>query len=308
MNVLPFVFTLLMVIGMMAISDFNRTLVLSKECAVYQAHLKGIWYIDHQLQKRLYRKIGGKELEEEDKIYFRDEWIGSQASCLNLFSLIDENQRDQPLFQVAHRYLTKLYSPLLPEKEKEKSAYMKKVLNSLLDAEQEAMLNEKSAQSLAKLALPDKKLRWVYYKMLRGTLPYDLSQGNGYPPLEEVVIFRKTKQNPLPFNYAHPFLLEQVLGEEVVAKVIEREKELVFNKKKKKEVLRNTPLSKDELKEVISELSAQLKPEELTLLSYERSRNKPPIFWIDQATHVAMRYFPDENNHSQKEKKSGSGD
>ncbi|MEM7174411.1 MAG: hypothetical protein AAF443_00575 [Chlamydiota bacterium] len=286
--------------GILSAAGLNRSLSLSKKCITCKAWLEGNWKIYNKLQTRLYKQRGGKELEEKP-IYFRIEWIGAAESCLNLYSLIRDSARNQPLWEMACDYLMRVYAPILPTEKKKRNQWMKQFLRLLLDVQQEALAEHRKMVPLAEIELPNEEMRQLYYKMLRGTNPYDLSKPIGYPPLKEVIAFRKGSKKPVPFRYAHPILLEEALGKNIAAAIVEREKELVFDKEKKKEIMRNTPLKKSELQAIINEHQATAKEKNVALLNHSNfSSNRPPIFWLDPETRIAMRYFPCDQKKTQK--------
>lgn len=283
----------------MSMASFNRTSDLIKKSASDSVCLRGYWGIYNELQNRLYQRKGGKELEE-NLMYFREQWIGSQESCLNLFPLIEETARKQKLWDIACSYLEKLYAPILPKQKKT----IKKILELLLNLQQEALLEEKALISLFEITLPDSDLQELYYKMLCGTNPYNCETSEGLPPLHEIVFFKKNRA-PILFRYAPPVLLEEVLGKDNVAAIIEKEKEKLFDKETKEDKMRNAPLSKKELQSIMDKAGKTWSEEKKQLLNFERQSNeKRPISWVDATTKRTLKYFPYEQKKIRKNSNS----
>ncbi len=262
-----------------------------------QAHLRGYWAIYNGLQQRLFEKQGG-EKEGLDP-YFRVAWLGSKTTRLNLFFLLDASERESPLATVICRYLARLYGSLFGKQESERHQRCQAILNSLLDVQKKRWDKEKKLTPLHSIHLPDPDDDALYRAMLCGLFPCDFTGKQGRAPLREVILFDPKGKKTPSFRYASLTLLEEVLGKKVTAAIRQKEREIITHPVTKEERVRNTPLSRRELEEILSELNAQSAREKLALLGMWKTHEQPPLFWVDAQQQVSVKYFPDDK----KEKK-----
>lgn len=297
MHSLLFVFTLLTVLGTAALANSYRARSRFQDYGRAQAQLKGYWEIYNGLQQRLFEKQGGEKEEEEP--YFRVAWLGSKASRINLFFLLDASERESVLAEVTCRYLVRLYGSLFGEKESDRYKRCQKILNSLLDVQKKRWDKEKKLTPLCSIQLPKPDEDQLYRAMLCGLLPCDFTGKQGRAPLKEVILFDPKGKKKPSFRYASLTLLETILGEQVSTAIEKKEREMITDPVTREERVRNTPLSRQELKEILGELRIQVKEEKLALLATWTTRKEPPLFWVDERQQVSVKYFPDDK----KEKK-----
>jgi len=237
MNILPIVITIVLILGMFSLSQFQRNSSLKQDRSTYIAYFRGLRETRNKLEETAYlserkslmkekvkptpKKSKNENKERKAPLFFRDKKLGWSEGRLNLSSLLEENKISETLLTLAADYLTELYghaeffpSDPIP------------LLNLLISK----LKKGTELVPLQELELNNEAL----YKMLRGTHTYDLKKQVGYPPFNHFFTFEKRKGPPINFKYANEILLQVVLGKETTHALIKMEKEKQANKPLKK--------------------------------------------------------------------------
>lgn len=218
MSFLPFVFTFLLLLTLVAsflftsvIGTARESKLIVKQHAAYHALLskqnKEAFkkYRKKDDKDKIERKKEPKAVENEDKAprAFHD---GSEASKMNIYALYDTGnpQLQHHVKQTLIRLIEILYGSYAFAKGKDVAFSIVK------------QLMEKEVESLEEVKFKSPALDAIYYKMLKGT-------NTSYPALSEYVRIDK-KVKPIHFKYAPKEVLRAALGEELASKLFELER------------------------------------------------------------------------------------
>lgn len=98
-------------------------------------------------------------------------------------------------------------------------------IESLLDAFSLKSLQKDEIEKVSDLFPEDPFLQQLFYKMLKGSYPYDLKSKKGYPPIEDFFHIDKESSYTLCLPYASYQALTAFVGEASSEKILEIEKE-----------------------------------------------------------------------------------
>ncbi|MBM3184036.1 MAG: hypothetical protein FJZ64_01870 [Chlamydiae bacterium] len=218
MNLLGLVFSLL------ALLSFGASLAIDKQMAAKRLHFSYTGnavahrHILNHYESELYSSLKSIPKESEKSEDPKKEPrlpppppINPPCARLNLFPLLEQSEEEKKvLYETAAKFLRTFYGPTLFEK-KPKQEYV--LLSSLLEEMKKERI-KKGSISFEKIALPNRELSSLYYKMLKGTKKYDSAKKIGYPSFLDYFKLDSTPSK-ICLNHAHPHLLSLFFPEKV---------------------------------------------------------------------------------------------
>lgn len=219
MNILPFVFTFLLLLTFMSSLMFSCYIRLTREKEILLTSHDTYLSLLSQQQKELYQQrkpetksspsaksISPKKGSSEN---FRDHQHGADASKLYLFAMIHDSDEAVRLSiqKIACRLIENLYSAC----DFYQTANKKEIAQTIVNE----MCTQK-IKTLEALKLKDPELDTIYYKILKGT-------SSGYPTLAEYCHLGKTLGAPIHFRFASTPVMQAAIGKELAAKLFNLE-------------------------------------------------------------------------------------
>jgi hypothetical protein len=128
--------------------------------------------------------------------FYRKKWEGAKVGRINLYSIIQTDASNSPLYKVALAYLKQLYGDYMSTN-KNDPARIQKVFDEVLRIQKTLLRQGKDPFELFEIKLKDPRLNAVFYKMLKGTNLYDLETNKGYLPLELAIEFSESANAPI---------------------------------------------------------------------------------------------------------------
>lgn len=226
MNILPFVFTFLLIFASLSITFFKEV----KSCTLTESTLEGYSrtkrVVSNTLIKKAYQKIKSDPAVKKEAAKTRKAHYVSKRSFFppldnakfNLAALVKEptDAKLHPLYEVLARLLRILYQERVFSKEKEE-----KIEYRLMDVILKKARQISDVESLSELYPDDPMLKRIYYKLLRGTNQY--SRTEGIAPLSDFVKF-DTEAKAASLAFASPVLLEALFDADAAVKIVEEER------------------------------------------------------------------------------------
>jgi hypothetical protein len=279
MNILPFIFTFLILLSFGSYALLQQRLATTFESKSYRGYMRAERLVRNRTQSKLYyrkKSIDQKETSEktEPKDFENPRTIfpPSESSRFNLYSLFHDNPSPL-LYEAAVKLLNILY---------QHTPFFKKDLAyRMVDAWIEKGHGKKEC-AWVDLFPDDPPLREIFYKMLKGTNHYDRSSHPlvGYPPLEDFFHLNHDKNKAVCFPFASEPILSAFFEEKVVLAILDKET-LKAQKDRKKYFLDQT-----ELQVLLKDKSPQIT--ELFNWDTRRSPNEY-IKEIDPKTQITCR-------------------
>ena len=206
MNVIPFVFTILLILSYSMAASFQGKLLSHRNQKAYTALCKAELHILRLSEERQFKSLPGDLVKIEKKPSTRNQTRTSEplelpevnpvCAKLNIYELITKGQNDQAaLYETAAKMIRTFYQNELFKKEKR---FEYKILDAIL-AGAKTKLEGKNTLALETIALSDKTLQPFYYAFLKGTKHYKVSE-IGYPPL---IDFWKIEKDPAKICLFH---------------------------------------------------------------------------------------------------------
>ncbi|NGX51381.1 MAG: hypothetical protein K1060chlam2_01247 [Chlamydiae bacterium] len=281
MNLLPFVITIVLILGMFSLSQFENANSLQKEKNIYVAYFEGLRKARNHLEDSAYKRrresnskrgtsSSSKAKDEVKELpFFRERKLGWSGGRLNLSALLSASQKYRGVEKIAVEYLEALYGT---------NDTFPKNLKPLLKALIVKLTASEELTPLHEVELDDPKMQALFYKMLRGTQTYDLMGGEGYPPFDHFFTFQGEEIAPINFHSASELLLEVVLGKSGAEELIERERAKVGAHPN----ALKSPLKRGEIELLLGE--------KLPLFNLKTQKTiKNPESYTDQETKITVR-------------------
>ncbi len=255
MNILPLIFTFLIIFSCIAFSFLKEV----KSYALIETTLHGYNRTEQALTNAIARKTYNKI--KEDPIQKKEREKGSpkvikeyvsrryffpalENSKFNLSPLIQEGGQFKlhPLYEPLAKLIRQLYGNNLFTKEKKSEKLEYRLLDEMLKRAK----RRSDVQELAELFPEDPALKKLYYQMLKGTNQF--SEQKGIPPLGEFLAIQKSDK-AICISFASVPLLKALFGEDVSSSILKIEKEkwsesgkyYYFNKQDLEMALMQTP-------------------------------------------------------------------
>ncbi len=215
MNILPFVFTFLILMGIASMTLFKGVSSTALESRCVEGSILMQRAMRSKLAKKTFRDITKTEHEPNSKKpktpkslkkTYESPRKAKSLSEASKFTLSTENQL---LYEPAARLLKLLYGHA--------PFYEERLEYKILDE----ILWKKDRKDFVDPFPEIEPLKTIYYKMLKGTNIYDLQTKNGYPPLSDFFSLGKQK---IFFYHASLPVLTAILGEKLTKQVIAEEK------------------------------------------------------------------------------------
>lgn len=235
MNLLPFVFTFLLLLTFLNSFMFNSAFrTIREKEVILTEHRSYLSLLSKQNKDRFGKKRPSKEKqtpppprtppdpndEEEDDRQarfanktgqdYRDVQMGCEGSKINLWLLIhgQNTQLREALQKTLARLIQILYEPYSFYKTSNKRDIAQEIIKAMID---------QKIESFERLQFSDLELDAVYYAMIKGT-------NTGYPPLTEYCRLEKDSTPPIRFRFASKPVIRAAIGEELSQKVFSLEK------------------------------------------------------------------------------------
>ncbi len=289
MNVLLFVFALLMILGMTSYAKMQTFLV--------GTGLQG-QYLEHMQQKRqnlvadqqylLYQNYTGIESDKPDEEEQEPKTQVKAVSKINVALFLNKQLSEQHGADAENakilflRLVEILYGKQEFYKEMlhKRPHFMEQLIAELIDKCADLPKNLQNVKQLANLKLSDEQLQEVLAKMLLGNMPAEKKQlkADQYPPLGEFISCSKAKK-PFRLQLLPPELLLALYEDENIVKDIMKKRDSYFNQVKNK--------YKTEFNNLSSKLQDEFKYEFETkaplgfenMINYEISKSTPKNKW-----------------------------
>lgn len=284
MNILPFVITILLILGMFSLTQLKQ--IRSPETKIYISYFETLRQTRNALAHEVYQKemkkqsknnassTGNQKSNNEDVPYFRDQYFGCKEGRLNLYSLLEEKQNSL-LKEVATAYLRTLYGHL-PD-------YSDALLDDLLEAQAAYIAANHEPVPFYELTFKDPKKHEKYYRFIRGTNTYDLKT-KGFPPLEDFFTFNADQKKPMLFNYAPEVFLNVVFSTEFTAEIRKEEHEAQKQDNKRTSCFNREGLLIKANEKMISDANSKM-----DLFEFKSKRAKKTISTTDEKTGITVR-------------------
>jgi hypothetical protein len=224
MNILPFVFAVLLILSYGASASFQSRIESRRN---QKAHLglrkTELNFLRHS-EAEHYKELPGiavkikKEKPAATRVRKQNESkpipINPVCCRLNLYPLLDDGRNKHPnLYETAAKLLRTFYSTALFSSEK---GFEYKLLDAIVCAGKSS-LKEEFSLPIETLDLNDPQLQDIYYTSLKGTKKCSLGR-KGYPPLIDYLKIER-KDEPICLFEAHPHMLTVFFGQKT-AKIV----------------------------------------------------------------------------------------
>lgn len=227
MNLLPFVFTFLLLLTLLTSFMFSSAIRITREKEIVLAEREAyLTLLSKQNKDRFDKKRPPQKKQERgpqkksrdrqkkfaDKNHqdFRDVRMGYEGSKVNLWPMIHgDNPRLKSALQKTVTHLIEiLYSPYSFYKTSSKKEIARAIVQAMID---------QKIESFDKLHLSDPELDCVYYTLIKGT-------NTGYPPLTEYCCLNNASTPPIHFRFTSKPVIRAVLGESLAQQLFDLEK------------------------------------------------------------------------------------
>lgn len=226
MNLLPFVFTFLMLLTLISSFLFSSVMGTARESTIilakHQAYLTLLSNQHDDRFKSLEKKKPKKNPPDDPEVKTaktetkkkekktqenapRAIQDGCEKSKFNLISLVQGHKSD------AHTVLEQIAAALIENLYGSCSFYKKGAAQTIV----KQMIQSK-IESLEELQMHNPELNHIYYKMLKGT-------STGFPALSEYFSLSKEAKAPIYFRFASKPVLQAALGESFAQMVFDAE-------------------------------------------------------------------------------------
>lgn len=215
MNALGFVFCILIILSFGAALSLEKQISVHRLRSSYLGSLAANRAILDQTTSDFYdslkkapaseakEKAEKRKEEEEKKDPPPPPLINPQCAKINLYPLIERDQREEPyLYETVAKLLKVFYGQALFDN-KVRAEY--KFLDAFLK-EVRHLMGNREFSVLEKVSFKDPHFQILYYQMLKGTKKNDLSKGVGYPSLLDYIKIEPAASKICLFH-AHPNLL-----------------------------------------------------------------------------------------------------
>ncbi len=223
MNILPLIFTFLVIFSCIALTFFKEM----KSYVLMESSCDGFYrterVVSNAIIRKAYHKISGESLNKKSSTPSQKQKNVEYLSKRNFFPPYDNSKFHlaplivhqgelhlHPLYEYLAQFLRLLY------KEKLKPGTEYHLIDAMIKK-----ARKQETEVLADLHPDDPALKQVFYKLLKGTNQY--SQENGIPPLGDFISLSKSEHAAF-FSFASPVLLEAFFGEEIALAVLAEEK------------------------------------------------------------------------------------
>src|SRR3990167_9918698 len=174
------------------------------------------------IMKMLKNKLKEKRKNKKNiNVYDREKYFGTKLSKVNLSSLLNDKE-NEILYTVSLRYFQKIYGSAHFIKDEK---FAKKIFDAFLSQARSKWMLSQKVYDFHELYPEDPKLHFAYYKILKGTQNYKVSEGVGYPPLSDLFLLENPLFTTKALNFYHiPYgLIEILYGEKIMKKIKDEE-------------------------------------------------------------------------------------
>lgn len=229
MNILPLVFTFLLILSFITLTFLRET----KSIFLIEHSVNGFRRIErvvnNQIVQKAYKKISGEAIakkktgepknKKKKKLHsVREIFPPLKTSKFNLGPLIEHQGEinQHPLYEVLAAFLRILYQKSLFAHELKAEKIEYRLIHAWIKSAQKI----EDVEDLAELHPDDLDLAKVFYKMLRGTNQYTRTEG--IPPLGDFLLISE-KKTAVSLSFASQSLLEALFGEECASQIMQVE-------------------------------------------------------------------------------------
>lgn len=255
MNILPLIFTFLIIFSCIAFSFLKEV----KSYTLIETTLHGYNRAEQALSnasaRKTYNKIKGDPIQKQEgekgSSTSKKEYVSRRCffpalenSKFNLSPLIQEGGQFKfhPLYEPLAGLIRQLYGNNLFSKEKKSENLEYRLLNEMLKKAR----RQSNVQELAALFPEDPVLKKLYYQMLKGTNQF--SEKKGIPPLGEFLAIQKSDK-AVCISFASVPLLKALFGQDISSLILKVEQDkwsesgkyYYFNKQDLEMALMQTP-------------------------------------------------------------------
>lgn len=263
MNLLPLIFSFLLVIGLITTTLMQTSIQITEESRLLRGRLQASWDLRSLEARTEFAALKATSLYPPKKethptptpLAPRTNRCLHEEGKFNVSSLL--SGKASHLYEPAARLLKRLYG--------KKSFWEPNLEYVLLDA-----LIENKDRPLWEL-----EPRNVFYTLLQGTNTYD--DVRGIPPLLDYFIFDSSSRPPVILNEAPAVLLDALFGTDVVRDLMRQEKEL------------NKRLSVEELKGILQKYKIDFDLNLLPSIVKASSSKASPSVVTHDSTGISVR-------------------
>jgi len=232
MNILFFVSSLLMIFCFLASRFSLHSSSLQNETTSFSCYMEGLSTTRNMRQNKLYltstitehKPVKNDVIKKKCPTIFSSHRLSynfNESSKLDIHTLIDaELPPSDTLVKTFENLLQNLYGHTEFISALENPNWTK----ILAEEMKIAAKSHKDVSDLNELYPQNEKYASIYYKILKGSGFYDLSDKAGYPPLSNFIILGKSNKPPIYFNYASFPVLQALFGDEIASAIMSMER------------------------------------------------------------------------------------
>lgn len=228
MNILPLVFTFLIIFSCIALTFFREVKSYFLVESTLDGYRRTERVVGNAIAQKAYRKIKGDPLvkKEKEKSDASKEYVSRRTlfpplenAKFNIGALVKEEGelKLHPLYEPLAALLRLLYQDRLYAKEQNGEDLEYRLVEAMLKKARKLS----HVENLSELYPDDPKLKAIYYRMLKGTNQY--SRESGIPPLSDFLCFDK-EGKAASLCFASPLILEALFGSEIASGILAEEK------------------------------------------------------------------------------------
>jgi hypothetical protein len=289
MNILPFVFSFLLIFALFSHMLMRDDIALSSSKQKVCSYLEAKQALKCQWEAYVYSLCGKKETptfpskqntpaqKSPLHSYSSPRFEARYTIKWNLLPLIDSSKKDPYLESACARLLEKMYSHTLFW---EKAALVRKDLAKELIA---AFTQKDRVEELSDLFPQDEVLQKVFYKMLQGSGRYDIEKKRGHPPLKDFFCIDAKSKKSIYLPQASYYALEALLGEALSKQIVQLE-EGKWRKTNKK-----LSISTKELSELLEASDTPLSLKEVKSFTYLSRKEAPPMELVTKTKDLTLK-------------------
>jgi len=215
MNILPFVFAVLLILSYGGAASFQSRIASRRNQKAHLGLRKTELSFLRQSEQEHYNELPGTpvKIQKEKKAPIareskpKESQINPLCARINLFPLVDQGRDEHPnLYETAAKLLRTFYQSTVFGNEK---GVEYRLLDAIVAAGKRT-LREENSLPIETLDLKNPDLQSIYYTMLKGTKKCILGK-KGHPPLIDYLRIER-KATPVCLFDSHPYMLTVFFG------------------------------------------------------------------------------------------------
>lgn len=287
MNLLPMVFVFITLLSLLSYHMVSQTYNNLQQQRIASGFLKAERKLLNARYQSIYKASSLPKKNQGNTLSSSSHLQRGKGGYFNLYYLFD-SATEKMTMQCLANIFTNAYGPYEPFYALQTPDTLHQFIVSLQRTGQ-AKLKDNSKRELGLIDLFPKEthLHFIYYKMLKGTLPYK-KHHISYPPLEKVFIVKKNAQQKL-FNFSHLSYsqLRWIFGQAICLDIEKKEVEINATLDESKQ----RTLNHKELQDIL--LQHRYENSSAILANISFNSHKPasdPLTGMDQNTQISLTW------------------